>query len=196
MKVFATVLTVLIATTAMFGVNNAPEVSFMPIPAEKKFSLSINNLNEEANIRLQDEEGVILLEEQVQEKGSYSKIYNLNNLPEGTYYMSIRTQTKETVQPIKLTEQGVDVDANKRKNFFSPVIRSTNDHVDISLYNGKIADVKVSILDAGRDVVYEESLENVLLVQKRYSTKKLKWGNYIMLVQTPNDVYQHEFEVR
>lgn len=195
MKVFATVLTVFIAATAVFGAD-APEVSFVPIPAEKKFSLSINNLKEEAKIRLQDEEGIILLEEQIQEEGSYSKIYNLNNLPEGTYYMSIRTRTKETVQPLQLTEQGVNVDVNKRKSFFSPVIRSTNDHVDISLYNGKIADVKVSILDAGRDVVYEESLENVLLVQKRYSTKKLKWGNYIMLVKTPNDVYQHAFEVR
>ncbi|NBC08725.1 MAG: hypothetical protein GVY26_16160 [Bacteroidetes bacterium] len=195
MKVFATVLTVLIAATATFGAN-APEVSFVPIPAEKKFSLSINNLKEAAHIRLQDEEGVILLEERVQKKGSYSKVYNLSNLPEATYYMSVRTRTKKTVQPIKLTEQGVDVDVSKRKHFFGPVIRSTNDHVDLSLYNGKIADVKVSILDAGRDVVYEEALENVLVVQKRYSTKKLKWGNYIMLVETANDIYQHEFEVR
>ena len=195
MKVFATVFTILIAATTMFGAN-APEVTFTTIPAEKKFSLSINNLKQNADIRLQDEEGVILLEEKVTEKGSYAKLYNLDNLPKGTYYMSIRTSTKETVQPIELTEQGAYVDVSKRKDFFSPVIQSTEDHVDISLYNGKIADVKVTIFDAARDVVYEKSLENVVLVQKRYSTKKLKWGNYTMVVETPNDVYTHEFEVR
>lgn len=194
-KFLMSTIALLIATVAVFGAS-APEVTFMPIPAEKKFSMTINDLREPAKIKLQDESGIILLQEQAKTTGNYSKVYNLSNLPNGTYFMSIRTSTKETVQPVKLTTRGVEVDKSKRKDFFSPVIRSTEDHVDVSLYNGKIADVNVSILDAGQNVVFEESLENVILVQKRYSTKKLMWGSYTMVIETANDVYRSEFQVR
>jgi len=190
------ILIALLCTTTLFAAE-VPEYTFTPIPTEQKFALTITKLKEDAKITLRDQEGIILMTETAKAAGSaYTKVFNLGNLPQGTYIMSIRTSIKETVQPIVLDARGVTVDGSKRKQIYSPAVKSTPKHVDVSLYNGQIADVKVSILDNNSRLVFEEELENVLLVEKRYSTEKLQWGRYTMIVETPYHVYSHDFAVR
>jgi hypothetical protein len=192
---FTGILIALLCTTTLFAAE-VPEFTFTPIPAEQKFALTINKLKEKAEIILRDQEGIILMNETADASGAYAKVFNLSNLPEGTYYMSIRTSTRETVQPIKLDKNGVTVVESKRKEIYSPTIKSTPKYVDVSLYNGKIDDVKISILDNNAQLVFEEELNNVLIVEKRYNTDKLQWGNYTMIVETPYDVYSRDFTVR
>lgn len=189
-----TMAVLLSAMTALAA--DLPKVSFSTIPTEPKFSMTIDGLKEDATISLRDTEGVILLREKTKGKGAYSKVYDLKNLPEGTYYMSIRTSLRETVQPIKLTTYGVEIDTDRRKKFYAPIIRPEKGYVDVSLYNGTISDVQITIFGNGQDVVYEEKLENVVLVEKRYSTKRLPRGQYTFVIKTPENVYNEAFRVR
>ncbi|MCB0589095.1 MAG: hypothetical protein KDD06_27650, partial [Phaeodactylibacter sp.] len=77
-----------------------------------------------------------------------------------------------------------------------PVIRAEDDFVDVSLFNGRIGDVTINILDSNNEQVFQEKLENVLVVEKRYRLDKLPWGRYTIEVVTPSKSYRKPFEVR
>lgn len=196
MKKLAITMAAVLFTAMNTWAADLPKVSFSTIPTEPKFSMTINGLKEDASIALRDTEGIILLEEQTEGKGNYSKVYNLSNLPEGTYYMSIKTSLKKTVQPIKLTAYGVEIDTGRRKEFYAPIIRAQEGQVDVSLYNGTAADVQITIFGNGQEVIYEEKLENVVLVEKRYSTERLPRGQYNFVINTPENIYNETFRVR
>lgn len=198
-KIILLAALVLAITSVAMANHYLPAITLKNIPAEKKFSLSIEGLNESENVAivLTDINGQVLLREEAKGGKQFAKIFNLNQLPAGEYFISIRTSLQETVQPISLTQAEVLVDTGKRKEFFSPVIKVANsDHVDVSLFNGRLADVKVNILDYQNRPVFQEKLENVLLVQKRYRLDKLPWGQYTIEVVTPTHTYSKSFNIR
>ena len=184
----------LLASTA----EKLPQINFSPIPAEQKFSLTINNLKEAASITLHDgANGAILLTATAPKGQNFAKIFNLSQLPVGDYYVKITTSLQRTVQPIQLTKHGVIVDHANTKKSFAPVFRiADGKHVDISYFTGKITEVKVAIFDDNGKEVFSEDLENVYLVEKRYSLKQLLWGKYSIQVRTADEVYARTFELK
>lgn len=175
-----------------------PQINFSPIPAEQKFSLTINNLKEAASITLHDgDNGSILLTATAPKGQNFAKIFNLSQLPVGDYYVKITTSLQKTVQPIQLTKHGVIVDHANTKKSFAPIFRvESGKYVDLSYFAGKIAQVKVAIFDDNGKEVFSEDLDNVYLVEKRYSLKHLPWGSYSIQLRTNDEVFARSFELR
>ena len=191
-------LTIVLFTVASMAMANdvLPSITLKNIPAEKKISLFIEGLNEEAKILLTDIDGQVLLSQETNGEKEFARVFNLNQLPRGEYFITVRTSLKEVVQPISLTGTEVLVNTEKKREFFTPVIRAEDDFVDVSLFNGRIGDVTVNILDSNNEQVFQEKLENVLVVEKRYRLDKLPWGRYTIEVVTPSKSYRKPFEVR
>ena len=191
-------LTIVLFTVASMAMANdvLPSITLKNIPAEKKISLFIEGLNEEAKILLTDIDGQVLLSQETNGEKEFARVFNLNQLPRGEYFITVRTSLKEVVQPISLTGTEVLVNTEKKREFFTPVIRAEDDYVDVSLFNGRIGDVTVNILDSNNEQVFQEKLENVLVVEKRYRLDKLPWGRYTIEVVTPSKSYRKPFEVR
>ncbi|MCB9265822.1 MAG: T9SS type A sorting domain-containing protein [Lewinellaceae bacterium] len=191
-------LTIVLFTVASMAMANdvLPSITLKNIPAEKKISLFIEGLNEEAKILLTDIDGQVLLSQETNGEKEFARVFNLNQLPRGEYFITVRTSLKEVVQPISLTGTEVLVNTEKKREFFTPVIRAEDDFVDVSLFNGRIGDVTINILDSNNEQVFQEKLENVLVVEKRYRLDKLPWGRYTIEVVTPSKSYRKPFEVR
>ncbi len=183
---------------AVSATDYMPFIKIATIPSEKKFSLTVTNLKEDAAITLRDgQTGAILIQKSAEAGVTFAKIFNLANLPTGPYYVSVKTSMQESVQPLNLTEYGVEADPSKIRKFYAPVIKvHDKKYVDVSYFAGKIDDVIVSIFDNNGATVFKERLDNVLLVEKRYDLKTLPWGRYTVQVETANDVYVKEFDVR
>ncbi len=197
MKKFIQLAILLFAVTSVSMANDLlPSITLKNVPSEKKFTLSIEGLKDKAEIILTDESGQILLSQETKGEQAFAKVFNLNQLPEGEYFLTVSTSLTETVQPLTLTENGVLLDSGKKREFFKPVIRVAEGHVDISLFNGRIGDVSVRILDHNNVAVFQEKLENVLVVEKRYRLAQLPWGNYSIEVATPSKTYYKAFDVR
>ena len=184
-----------VSATALTA-NAMPTISMNPVPAEKKVTLSIEGLKESATILLQDETGQVLLRENTKEEANFAKLINLTQLSAGNYYLRVKTSLKEVVQPIVLTETEAIVNTSKQREFFSPIIKTNGGYIDISFFNGKVGDVEVAILDKSGNAVFQETLQNVVIVQKRYNVNNLRWGNYTFRVSTPNQVHYHPFDAR
>ena len=188
-----------LAQAAMVSATDyMPFIKIATIPAEKKFSLTISTLKEDAQITLRDgQTGAVLIQEDAEAGVTFAKMFNLVNLPEGAYYVSVSTSMQESVQPLTLTEYGVEADPSKIRKFYAPIFKvQDNKFVDVSYFAGKIDDVIVSIFNNNGATVYKERLDNVLLVEKRYDLKTLPWGRYTIQVETDNNVYVKEFDVR
>ena len=119
MKKIIQLTIVLFAVTSMSMANNLlPSITLKNIPAERKFSLSIEGLTEKAEITLSDIDGQVLLSQKTEGQKEFAKVFNLNQLPSGDYFLTVATSLRETVQPITLTETEVLVDYNKKREFF------------------------------------------------------------------------------
>lgn len=186
------------AATAALATDYLPFIKVSAIPSEKKFALTITNLKESAEISLRDgETGALLATEEAAAKKTFAKVFNLDNLETGMYYVSVKTSMQEIVQPITLTKYGVEADPNKVRKFYAPIFKvHGNQYVDVSYFAGKLDDVVVTIFNNNGSTVYRERLDNVLLVEKRYDLKTLPWGRYTIQVETEANVYTKDFDVR
>lgn len=172
-----------------------PVITVKDVPAEKKFSVNIEGLREVAVLELKDANEEVLLRNEVN-KDAFAKVFNLEQLPEGTYYLYITTSLKETVQPIVLKETGAYVDPSKQKEYYVPFINVKDQYIDLSLYNSKIGDVMITIVNKDGAELLRENLENVLVIERRYRLDDLPFGNYLFQVKTAHKTYYQDFKVR
>lgn len=196
LKLTTTVLLVLMTIVDSSAVSGHSDIVLEAVPTEKKLSIVIADLKEEHTVTIQDQEGVQLLEERTHEMKKYAKLLNLNNLPTGSYYVVIENSTRKTVQPIILSEKGVEVPEQRRKIYYKPVVTTKDGQVDISLFNGRITTVKVNIVDSRGETIVEEVFSNVITVQRRYMFDYLPFGRYTVRVSTPEQTYLDNFDVR
>ncbi|MCB0557919.1 MAG: T9SS type A sorting domain-containing protein [Lewinellaceae bacterium] len=183
-------------TSLAMANDNLPSITLKNIPAEKKFSLSIEGLKGRAGITLTDISGQVLLSQETEGEKEFAKVFNLSQLPAGEYFLTVSTSLRETVQPISLTETEVWVNTDKKREFYSPVIQLKEDYIDVSLFNGRIGNVTINILDKNNERIFQEKLENILVVEKRYRLDQLLWGAYTIEVVTPSNTYYKAFTVR
>lgn len=195
-KFFQLSIMLLGLSTVAVANTGFPSISLKHVPSEKKVTLSIDGLKENNTIILQDENGAVLLREETKGETSFAKLLNLSNLPAGNYYLRIKSSLKEVVQPITLTEEEAIINSDRQREFFAPVIKAQSGYLDISLFNNRVSDVEVTILDQKDNVVFTESLQNVVIVQKRYNLNQLHWGAYTVQLRTPEQVYQQQFSIR
>lgn len=167
----------------------APIVTVTP-GFSKKVNVTVEQLAAPASIWVVNADGTVLLEEKTSSE-KFAKIFNLELLPAGEYKVIINTDRKEIIQPLTLKSDAVVINDTKREEYFAPFIRLREDAVDVMLLNNRLSDVNVAILDEQGGTVYEEDINNVLKVEKRYALSDLKKGNYTVRVSTPHkDYYQ------
>lgn len=182
--------------TLLANDENFPNVKMNGVPAERKVSLVIEGLKANHTITLQDANAAVLMKESTGESYKYGKVLNLQNLPNGTYYVVIDSELKKMVQPLALTDNGVEIYENRSRTYYKPFIKVNDRHLDLSLFNGRLATVEVTIYNDKSEEIFTETLENVLTIERRYQMKNFAYGKYRIRVKTPQDTYYKEFVVR
>lgn len=195
MKKMTILITFLGLNLVAFGNAVEPEVRIATMADTKKFSLELSNIEPGATtITLYDVNGLALLNEKVG-KTHYGKVFNLANLPTGSYELVIETGNRDIIQPLELTIEGVDMDASLRTVYFAPIIRTNETSLDVTYFRGKMADVTVSIYQEN-ELVFEEDFDNVIKVERRYDLSSLPKGSYNVMVNTDYKTYYKELIVQ
>ena len=170
--------------------GNLPELEVKALEG-RKFSIQLTDLNGGASIRLMDAYGEVLLREEVSKaEKNYGKIYNLARLTKGTYLLVVGMNQKEVRQGLEINAQGeVVISPDDRQVYLVPTIRLGEKYVDVNWFNGKESEMKVEVQRANGEVVFEEDLEKVTQVGRRYNVSKLEEGDYVFIVRTPYDAH-------
>lgn len=195
LKKITLVVALLSLNLAVFANAIEPDVRITTAADAKKFSLELANIEAGATtVTLFDANGVALINEKAG-KNTYGKVFNLVNLPTGSYELVITTTNRDIVQPIELTFEGVEMDATKRKVYFAPAILTNETNLDISFFRGKITDVSLAIYQ-DNELVFEEDFDNVIKVERRYDLTSLPKGKYNVMVATDYKTYYKELVIK
>ena len=195
MKTANRVLTIL-AISFLF-VNIAMADNYLPMikVEEKNIYLSLEISNAPVSIRILDEEGLTLIEENIAGTGEFDNVFNLESLPFGSYTLVIKSRHKEIVQPITITSGGLILDENKRMTYFPVLFSQRGAHLKLSLLNPVNTEVMVFIIDETGKVRYQDSITNQVVIEKDYNLKQLPKGNYTVIVDNEKEVYTKDLSL-
>ncbi|NUQ26770.1 MAG: T9SS type A sorting domain-containing protein [Saprospiraceae bacterium] len=178
------------------GAADVPTITIRTTGFAKKVSLVVADLASHATVQLKDLQGNILLDERIKSAAQFAKVFNLEQLPAGMYRLVVITETRETIQPLTLTETGITVDENQREVIFTPAIICKNGYVDVSMLNNRLTTVEMTVFDAAGDKVFSDTQRNVIKVERRYDTSSLPQGNYLVRVSTPYRTYYKDLTIK
>lgn len=162
----------------------------------KTFTLNLSNIRTETVVvRIYDAAGNNLLMDQISNKAAFSKKYNLANLPEGNYFVSISKSLIETIQPIVITETGIEADEANRIEKFRPSFQRNDNKLDINLLMGGVGDVKVKFLNEKGDEIFVDETKGVHNFSKRFNLANIGSGRFTVLVETHKDLFSYKLVV-
>ncbi len=195
MKKMTLIVALFSLSMAAFANEIEPDVRIATMADAKKFSLELANIEAGATtVTLYDAKGVALINEKAG-ANTYGKVFNLVNLPTGSYELVITTTNRDIVQPIKLTFEGVEMDVNQRKVYFAPAILTNKTNLDISYFRGKITDVTVGIYQ-NSELFFEETFDNIIKVERRYDLTSMPKGKYSVMVTTDYKTYYKDLVIK
>lgn len=194
-KVIKTIFTLLVlglSTQVMAKASMLlPEITIAGIGVSKSVKVVINDLKQDAKVQIADDQGVILISEDI-EGPAFARLYNLELLKPGKYKVSVLTGQKEVEQPLSIGKSTLKVDSRLRREFLLPMVELDQKVVNVMLLNSRITDVTVRIKDDSGDLVYEDKLGAVVKVEKQYDVKALDRGIYQVVIETPERTYYHD----
>ena len=102
---------------------------------------------EVVSIVVRDHTGSILLNETVKKTPNFIKKYNMSRLERGDYTMTITKTTLRTVQPFKVTKDGIVMTEMEKVEKFIPFVNLKNDKLDVNVLLKDYGNITVNIYD-------------------------------------------------
>ena len=189
-------LLLLLTVPVLANGGDAPRVQFNHIESTKKVSLVLEGLSSEAEIEVRANDGAILMAERLRGQASVERLLNLEALPAGRYLIVVATPLRDILQPVVISPEGMVLNQGLRRTYFAPAIRTHDRSVDVTLLNGRVANVELTLLNNRGEAVYQEEMGNVVQVQKRLNLDQLPRGLYTLKVRTPYKAYYKDIVLR
>ncbi|MCD6112859.1 MAG: Omp28-related outer membrane protein [Bacteroidales bacterium] len=99
---FSDELNILVRNSVGISENNNIKINLFPNPNTGLFTINLNSdFNKNLNLKIYNSLGIIVFEQSnIVLKGKYSKNMNLNNLPNGVYFLNIYNENINTIKKI------------------------------------------------------------------------------------------------
>jgi len=187
-------LTAVIALFLTTSINASETKLGLTPNATKSLTFSLDTNNQETAIRLIDSEGNIIFSEEVANKETYLKRFDLSKLEKGMFYLEVEDDLREIVYNIELGDLNVVI--KDRHENAKPVFRKSGKVVYLNLLNLEKKAVKITITDSADRVVFEETVKDEALVGKVFNFDGAYDDTYQVVVVDNNDTYYENIVVK
>ena len=148
---------VMAAMIAAIAVSYANEVSHNESKNEMKTTnLTFANVKSGAILKIIDKNGFILYKEVIEKEGSYSKEFDLTELPNGNYYFELNKEVEIIEIPFSVSKGIVKFDKQSKKIIYKPVVYFNDSKVFISKMSFDAETMDVSIYYEGDNKVLKD----------------------------------------
>lgn len=161
---------------------------------EKSIVVEVGNSVKGATITLQDKDGVILFKDGLMDGKSYIKALNLEEVPEGIYYLHFEDEFHISTKRIMKSKEGLTVEAKTSNVIFKPIFKVSDKRVKFSLLNPEKNPTEVSIYDAS-GVLMETFIYENALITKTFDFSEVSGGEYEIKVQTNGDTFRKKMKL-
>lgn len=163
--------------------------------AEKAIVVNLGNVQKEnVSIVIANAQGEVLVNETVKDRINFVKRYNMSQLENGEYTMTITKKTVRTVQPFEITQKTLIMTEFEKKEKFLPVVSFEKNKLDVNVLLGNYSNITVTILDNEGRKVSEDKNYVVLDLHKRYDMSKLPNGAYVIEVMAGDETFYQTVE--
>jgi hypothetical protein len=157
---------------------------------QKSVVVNLGNVEKETiSIAIADAQGHVLTSELVKNTPNFVKRYNMSQLENGTYTLTVTKKTVRTVQPFEIKDNSLEISEIEKKEKFIPVVNFKNDKLDVNVLLGNYSNITVTILDNEGHKVSEDKNYVVLDLHKRYDLSKLPTGVYMVEVMAGDETF-------
>ena len=187
-----TIKSVLIsAAMSLLFVNTALANNYIPVikVVDNKLHLSLDQGSAKAAVKIQDVTGATVLEESVVASEQFESVFDLKQLAQGAYILTIVSEHQETVQPISITSEGVSMDENQRAAYFPASVVKKKGKLNISLMNPTKSDVQLVVMDMRGNIRFQETIKDAAVIERGYKLKQLPDGFYTVIVDNGKSVF-------
>jgi hypothetical protein len=157
---------------------------------QKVVVVNLGNVQKETvSIVIADAQGNVLTSELVKNTPNFVKRYNMSQLENGTYTLTVTKKTVRTVQPFEIKDNSLEISEIEKKEKFIPVVHFKNDKLDVNVLLGNYSNITVTIIDNEGRKVSEDKNYVVLDLHKRYDLTKLPRGVYMVEVMAGDETF-------
>ena len=171
------------------------DVKVAPISGSKKARIYIApNQSESVTLTVLNEKGTeYLYSEKLSDASAYNKVYDFNQLNEGTYKIVAESNSKIVEKNITVSKQGVKVVGENEQ--YKPFFKLNGNKLIVSYLNGNENQVNVNFSDGKETFFSDEKVQDINFM-KAYDLANLKQGDYIVSVNSGKDSYSYYFQVK
>jgi hypothetical protein len=166
--------------TVAVGMAKEPNLKLISNSEVRSLVFQMDSQSRETYIRLMDDEGHIIFKDRVS-TGIYEKSFDLSALDDGNYFFSTENAIKAFIYTIGIDDNTMALVDKKEKS--KPVFRQKGDRLYLNLLNLDGNDVKIKVLDSSDRVVYKETVQNEVTVEKAFNFEGAFADTYTVIVK-------------
>ncbi|RLJ79818.1 hypothetical protein [Pedobacter alluvionis] len=138
---------------------------------EKFIRFSVDKA-ENVNLSLIDVYDEVLFEENIHASAASSKVYDLNELPDGKYTLKVESDVKVAKYNVVIKNGEALVSEPKISNIVKPVYTKKDQVITLNLENLENSPVEVKVYNEYNDVVYNEVFQDKSQLVKKFNVGK------------------------
>ena len=159
---------------------------------KKSIIVNLGNTEKEmVSVVIEDDRGNVLMSEKVKQAANFIKRYNMMQLENGAYTMTVTKTTIRTIQPFNLTKEGIVMTELEKKEKFIPVVMLKDNKLDVNVLLKTYGNISVNIYDNVGRKLKQEKRSDALNFHKRYNIAQLPDGAYVIEVTTGDETFYH-----
>ncbi len=153
---------------------------------EKKVTnMRFENVEQGSTLSIKDLNGLVLYNEAIDQKGDYSKGFDLTALPNGDYFFELNSELKIVVIPFNVKSSDVVFDKESEESIYKPVVRTKDNMVYVSRTVIEETPLSYKLYYANNyDLVHTAKFEELEEVKKTYDFSTAKKGNYVFVFES------------
>ncbi len=168
------------------------------VNAAGKISVAINNsmvnvsltkVTKGEKLYLKDFNGEVLFNTTLKAMPTYTKFFNLSNMPDGVYFVETEAAYDVKVTPILKNQKGVSLINNSEVTIFKPQVSIRNKFAKVLFNNTRKSPITIKIYDTDWKLLEESTTVEDALVKKTYDFSKVPEGEYIFYFNIRNREY-------
>jgi hypothetical protein len=161
----------------------------------KKVTFVLNEVNK-VELSIVDSDNKLIHSENINSKGSVNRTYDLNALPEGSYFLVAESDTKISKYEISVIGQTAILASNAFKETYKPMLVNKNGLVSLSIFNVYQDPVSIKIYNAADEVVYISSLIEEQHISKYFDIKNLANEEYTFVMSYSDKVFVEKISAK
>lgn len=180
---------ILIAMTT--SVNLMAFEGSLNVSSKNSIDLVINDVYSTTIITLKDAQNNILFEQSIEETEKFAKSLNLEQLPDGDYFIEIDNNTKVKIMPVSIKNDIVNVSESEMNEQFKPVVNEKDAMVYISQFSPTEAPLSVFIYNETNELIYTDVLKGKMDLGKVFDFSDSMEGQYHIYLESNGMSYDH-----